>query len=96
MSDLRRCSCDHGFPVCACDEAVFGSELLTRSRWLSHLAGWPARVTPESIAAVIAEHGRPLPVYPVWLALPRIEAVPMSEAIAAGEPCGCGAGQGRA
>lgn len=47
----RRCSCPHGFPLCACHERLTGDALLRRSRWLSSLAGWPGRLDPDAVAA---------------------------------------------
>jgi hypothetical protein len=56
----RVCTCSHDFPICAGDEQLGGVRLLHRSRWLSSLAGWPARVTREEAAGVVASHGRPV------------------------------------
>jgi hypothetical protein len=81
----RSCACPHGFPLCACAEGLHGTALLDRSRRLSSLAGWPARVDPADAARVLAAFGRQRPV---WLALPRV--TPDAD----GEDCGCG--QGRA
>jgi hypothetical protein len=93
---IRSCACPHGFPLCACFEGLTGPALVDRSRWLSSLAGWPARVDPSEAARVIAEHGRPAPQlqartltqtpWPVWLALPRVDP-------AVGPPGGCGCGR---
>jgi hypothetical protein len=55
----RTCDCPHHFPLCACAEGLRGSALRDRSRWLSALAGWPARVDPAEAKRVIAEHMRP-------------------------------------
>jgi hypothetical protein len=90
----RRCTCPHAYPICACFEGLSGPELLRRSNLLSSLAGWPNMrlVTPESIAAVIVEFGRPAP--PAWLALPRIRPALFGEAPT--PPAGCGCGQGLA
>jgi hypothetical protein len=88
VNATRSCSCPHGFPLCACFEGLTGVALLDRSRWLSALAGWPARVDPAEAARVIAEQGRPAArtAWPVWLALPRVDP-------AGGPPGGCGCGR---
>jgi hypothetical protein len=88
----RSCACPHGFPLCACFEGLTGPALVDRSRWLSSLAGWPARVDPAEAARVIVEHGRPAAAapaqtaWPVWLTLPRVDP-------AVGPPGGCGCGR---
>ncbi len=38
---LRSCQCDHPFPVCACSEGLTGQALVSRSKFLSSLGGWP-------------------------------------------------------
>jgi hypothetical protein len=55
----RTCDCPHDFPLCACAEGLRGDALRDRSRWLSALAGWPARVDPAEAKRVMAEYGRP-------------------------------------
>jgi hypothetical protein len=76
--------------LCACFEGLTGPALLDRSRWLSSLAGWPARVDPAEAERVIAEYGRRTAQartpWPVWLALPRVNP-------AVGPPGGCGCGR---
>jgi hypothetical protein len=71
----RPCDCPHSFPVCACFEGLSGAPLEARSRWLSSLAGWPARVEFLSAADVVRVYGRP--------------AIP-PESIARANDCGCG------
>jgi hypothetical protein len=55
----RECNCAHPYPLCACGEGLHGKALRVRSRRLSSLAAWPARVTDESARAVLAEFGKP-------------------------------------
>ena len=92
----RSCSCSHGFPLCACAEGLTGDALLARSRRLSSVAGWPARVAPEDAAWVIATQLRPQVSRPAevdhaedtpsWLALEKIRP----DVGDGGRGCGCG------
>jgi hypothetical protein len=91
---LRNCDCPHGFPLCACCEGLLGKALHDRSRWLSALAGWPARVEPASAAAILAAYGRPIqdadrPAASPWPV--RDQQMPPSGG-GAERDCGCGRG----
>ena len=58
MNQIRReCDCDHGFPLCACVEGLDGPALLSRSRWLSSIAGWPGPITADGLAEVAKLRG---------------------------------------
>jgi hypothetical protein len=103
MNPLRSCTCHHNFPICACCEGLGGERLRDRSRFLSSLAGWPAKIEHVLAVKVLGEYGRPVngPDRPAAWPWPSIaDGFPLTmigeQVTPTVEAVDCGCGQGRA